>query len=247
MSKYLVVRRFLGVIVFGMLMMRPILPAQTWKPAVQIPTFHINGTARDYTGAAVDDVKVRVTFQNGKLSQTVPTTEAGFYETDLPLGVYTMTAEGPGFRRYRRPEFRVMSPLNITLDATLHRSVGSNQEYYPGPARERNDPTNTRYYDGDFFSVPSEDGVPLRLYISYVKRIRTDYSYAYTGHDDPPYDDPVFVAYNLFSLQANTVLYEMESRRLEARGNVVVEDESGKRSAVSMTFKIENGRAVPIQ
>jgi hypothetical protein len=88
-SKYLVVRRFLGVIVFGMLMMRPILPAQTWKPAVQIPTFHINGTARDYTGAAVDDVKVRVTFQNGKLSQTVTTTEAGFYETDLPLGVYT--------------------------------------------------------------------------------------------------------------------------------------------------------------
>ena len=55
------------------------------------------------------------------------------------------------------------------------------------------------------------------------------------------------MAYNLFSLQANTVLYEMESHRLEARGNVVVEDESGKRSAVSMTFKIENGRAVPIQ
>jgi lipopolysaccharide export system protein LptA len=57
----------------------------------------------------------------------------------------------------------------------------------------------------------------------------------------------VFVAYNLFSLQANTVLYEMESRRLVARGNVVVEDESGKHSAVSMTFKIEDGRAVPIE
>ena len=84
MSKYLVVRRFLSVIFFGMLMMRPILPAQTSKPAVQIPTFHINGRARDYTGAAVGDVKVRATFHNGKLSQTVTTIEAGFYETDLP-------------------------------------------------------------------------------------------------------------------------------------------------------------------
>jgi hypothetical protein len=75
-----------------------------------------------------------------------------------------MTAEGPGFRRYRRPEFRLMSPLNITLLAPSCRA-----------------------------------------------------------------------------------LYEMESRRLEARGSVVVEDESGKHSAVSMTYGIENGRAVPIQ
>src|ERR1700678_125579 len=224
-----------------MLIVCPIFQAQTAEPATQIMTFHISGTIRNYAGAAVRDVKVRATFQNGKLSQTVTMDEAGGYETDLPLGVYTMTAQGSGFRRYRRPQFRVMSQVNVTLNLTLLHSPGVVRRERGRTPEEQDIPMNTRYFDGDFFSVPSEDGVPFRLYISYVKRIRTDYSYAYTGDDEPPYDDPVFVAYNLFSLQANTVLYEMESRRLEARGNVVVEDESGKRSAVSMTFKIENG------
>jgi hypothetical protein len=142
-----------------------------------------------------------------------------------------------------------VTPINIIINVILARipprGAAFNREYGVMPQR-REGASNITYHDGDIFSIPSDDGTPFRLYIGYVKRVRTDYSYDYAGDDDPPYDDPVFVAYNLFSLRANAVLYDMESRRLEAHGNVVVEDESGKRSAVAMSFKIENGRVTAL-
>jgi hypothetical protein len=219
-------------------------------PATQVRTFHVRGTVRDFTGAPIRDVRAQVTFRNAKLSQIVSTSEAGTYETDLPLGIYTMHVEALQFRSYRRPEFRMMKPINITINVVLARVPPTrgvfNREYGALPPR-REGASNITYHDGDFFSIPSSDGAPLRLYISYVKRIRTDYSYDYAGDDDPPYEDPVFVAYDLFSLRANTVLYDMESRRLDARGNVVVEDGSGRRNAAAvMSFKIENGRATAL-
>jgi hypothetical protein len=222
------------------------LLAQMTTPSTQIQTFHVRGTVRDSTGAPIRETKVKVTFRSASLSQTVSTNDAGAYEADLPLGVYNMSVDALQFRPYRRPAFRVTSPINVTINATLpHNPQVTMREYGP-TAEERAAARNITYYDGDFFSVPADDGAPFRLYISYVKRIRTDYSYDYVGDNSPPYDDPVFAAYNLFSLQANTVLYDMESRRLDARGNVVVEDESGKRSGDSMSFKIENGRAIAL-
>ncbi|MGC2448171.1 MAG: hypothetical protein WA477_11040, partial [Candidatus Sulfotelmatobacter sp.] len=183
-----------------------------------------------------------------KLSMTVPTNGEGVYEADLPLGIYIMTAQGPPlFKRYRRPEFRVVSPINITLNATLSPMPELIDHEYAPTQEELSASKNTTYYDGDFFSVPSADGVAFRLYISYVKRVRTDYSYDYTGDNTPPYENSVFVAYNLFSLHANQVLYDMQSRRLEAQGNVVVENDSGQHRAYSMTFKIENGQAIQIR
>ncbi|MGO8794510.1 MAG: hypothetical protein ACLQLC_06785 [Candidatus Sulfotelmatobacter sp.] len=140
-----------------------------------------------------------------------------------------------------------MSPINITFNATLpHKPPMISRENPTQEERAAAKSADVRYYDGDFFAVPSEDGVPFRLYISYVKRIRSEYSYDYAGDNDPPYDDPVLVAYNLFSLQANTVHFDMKSRKLEARGNVVAEDESGQHRAYSMTFRFENGQAIPV-
>jgi len=219
-------------------------------PAAQVRTFHVRGTVRDSTRAPIREARAQVTFRSAKLSQIVSTNDLGTYETDLPLGIYTMNVEALQFRSYRRPEFRVVKPINITINVVLARvppahTAVFNREYGFVPPR-REGASNITYHDGDFFSIPSDDGVPFRLYISYVKRIRTDYSYDYAGDCDPPYDDPVFVAYNLFSLRANTVLYDMESRRLDARGNVVVEDESGKRSAASMSFRVENGRVMAL-
>jgi hypothetical protein len=190
-----------------------------------------------------------VTFQNEKLGVTVPTNEMGKYEVDLPLGLYTMSAMGSRislFRSYRRPEFRVISPINITLNVTLFRLP---------PVRGGHccrtslvNASNVTYYDGDFCSIPSQDGVPFRLYVSYAKRVRSDnYYYDHAGDDEPPYEDSVFVAYNLFSLKADSAHYDMENRKLEASGNVVAEDESGLHRAYSMTFKFENGQAILVQ
>jgi lipopolysaccharide assembly outer membrane protein LptD (OstA) len=57
------------------------------------------------------------------------------------------------------------------------------------------------------------------------------------------YETQVFVAYNLFSLQADKVTYDPQKRTIEASGNVVAVNESGTtQRAGSMAFKIENGQ-----
>jgi lipopolysaccharide export system protein LptA len=55
------------------------------------------------------------------------------------------------------------------------------------------------------------------------------------------------VAYNLFSLQADHVVYNVKFRTVEAIGNVVVVNESGAtQRAESMTLRIKNGQAIPL-
>jgi lipopolysaccharide assembly outer membrane protein LptD (OstA) len=64
----------------------------------------------------------------------------------------------------------------------------------------------------------------------------------------PHIEDPVFVAYDLFSLQADHVSFNAKQRKIEASGDVVVTNESGEtRHADSMAFKVEDGRAIPLQ
>ena len=56
-------------------------------------------------------------------------------------------------------------------------------------------------------------------------------------------NSPVFVAYNLFTLRAERVVYDVQSKTLQATGNVVTVDADGAtRRADSMTLEIENGR-----
>jgi hypothetical protein len=57
----------------------------TAPPATQPTTFHIGGTITGF-GA---DVLFAVVFE-GASSKTVMANEAGVYETNLPLGVWTM-------------------------------------------------------------------------------------------------------------------------------------------------------------
>jgi hypothetical protein len=160
----LMVTRYVSLAIFSAVFACAILSAQSAKPATQVRTFHARGTIRDSSGAAIRDARVHVTFENEKLSVTVPTNEVGDYEVDLPLGVYTMSALGSQaslFRPQRRPEFRVVSPIDITLNATLSRIPAIGDVHCC-----RNsvvNVSNVTYYDEDFFSIPSQEGVPFRL------------------------------------------------------------------------------------
>jgi lipopolysaccharide assembly outer membrane protein LptD (OstA) len=79
-----------------------------------------------------------------------------------------------------------------------------------------------------------------------MRRAATDGTYTYED-EKLPYEDPVFVAYNLFSLQADHVVYNVKFRTVEAIGNVVVVSESGAaQRAESMTLRIKNGQAIPL-
>jgi lipopolysaccharide assembly outer membrane protein LptD (OstA) len=79
-----------------------------------------------------------------------------------------------------------------------------------------------------------------------MRRQATDGLNTYTG-EKTPYNDPVFVAYNLFYLEADHVVYNIKRRIIEATGNVVVVTESGTtQRAASITVQIDNGQAIPV-
>jgi hypothetical protein len=223
---------------------------QSSTPTTQPQTFHLSGTITDPNEAVIRGVKV--TFQNEQLSKTVATNDVGVYEADLPLGLYTITAESRGFRLYRRPLFRVASLSGIVFDATL-LVAGTCDILVVGNSGRDATPEEwaAAYKDAcpseEIFPAPSKDGAPFQLSIRYGNRTANDDTHSYIGVKSP-YEAPVFVAYNLFSLQADHVVYNLKSRTIEASGNVVVANESSaKQRAGKMIFKIEDGRAILLQ
>ena len=67
----------------------------------------------------------KVTFHSDQVSQTVVADDNGFYQADIPVGLYTMTAQAQGylyrgFGPFRRPLFRLSPGRNIVLDVHLH-------------------------------------------------------------------------------------------------------------------------------
>ena len=231
---------------------------QSGSPLTKLPTFHIQGAIRYYNDSPVPGAAV--TFEGDNISKTAPADKNGFYEADLPVGIYTMSAQDLSKLHYKyvRPPFRVTSSTSVTLNVT----------FYAGSSCDLKNPTEEDVRNGcegiDLFPIPSKDNVPFQLSIQYSSRQPTDRGCEYSGlkislrpigrgdkysslKSPPDLKIRVFVAYNLFTLQAYNVVYDVQGRTLEATGDVVATnaDEATQR-ADSMTFKIENGQATPI-
>ena len=81
----------------------------------------LNGIVTDSTGAVIPGAVVRATNEMTGMATTRVTNESGNYEfTFLPPGLYTLTAQGPGFETgiYRNVELREQEPvlLSFTLE-----------------------------------------------------------------------------------------------------------------------------------
>jgi hypothetical protein len=223
--------------------------SQSTAPANQPQTFHVQGTIKDPLEGVIPGVKV--TFQNEQLTTIVTANNVGVYEADLPLGNYTMTAQGPrGFRIYHRPLFRVTSQATVVLNATLLVGdpcaemviINVSGELVTDEQRR----ALTENCPGEeLISIPAGDGLPFQLSVLYGSRTTVGNTCSYIGEKTPQYQAPVFVAYNLFSLQADKVIYDGQKRTIEANGHVVATDKSGATSrADSMAFKVKNGQVV---
>ena len=217
------------------------LLAQTSTAANREQTLRIHGTVTTavHPGHNVQGAKVTFTGQNTKKATT--TDERGFYEVDLSVGVYTMTVDPPDddLQRYQRPLFRVASATNLILNVELAPQVFC-EPGAPQPGHVPADYSPCR--EVDLFSVPSEDGIPFSVLIRCFARWKTDRGYVYGG-----VSNPVFVAYNLFTLRADHVTYDVQAKTLQATGHVVVANPDGTvQRAESMAFRIENGQASPL-
>jgi hypothetical protein len=216
-------------------------------PTTEPQTFHIRGTIKDPAGGAV--FRARVAFQSEQLSKIVLTNDAGAYEADLPLGDYTMSTQSVGFRPYRRPLFRVTSSTSLDFDVTLRPYGSCDILVFNSSGKVTPQEWAAAQQDSclqeDFLPVPFGD-VPLQLSIRYGSRTATGNAYSYAAENTNPRNTPVFVAYNLFTLQADRVLYDSKAHTIEANGNVVVVNEPGTiQRADSLIFKIDNGKVTP--
>jgi lipopolysaccharide export system protein LptA len=238
---FIVSSLLLGVLLCGSLF------GQSANPSTRPQTFHVKGTITDPNGGVVYGVKVA--FQSEGLTKAVLTNGAGVYETDLPLGDYTMTAQSQAFRPYRRPLFRLTEPANLIFDITL-RVRGScdvlvfNSSGKVTPEDWVAAQSNACLRE-DSFLASSGDGAPFQLFIAYGSRATSGSVYSYAG-EKTPNATAVFATYNLFSLQADKIIYDDKNRMIEASGNVVVVNEPGTvQRADAITFKIADGQAIP--
>jgi len=211
-------------------------------------TFHVRGKIVDSHNSAI--VGAELKFEGSKTTVTVFSDSQGFYHAKLPVGLYSMTvAKGP--RDYRRPLFRVSSPKTIVLDVPLYPPLrncdsGIISVTQPDGTPEKTEtvvtPDEFRDKCGgwDRYPLPSDEGVPFELLVRYSNRLRRDSERIYNGG----FQNPVSVAFNLFTLTADHVTYDMASRTLVAIGNVTItKGSAGSTHANSVKFRIDNARA----
>jgi hypothetical protein len=220
--------------------------------------FHIQGTI--YGPPNFAQLKfmegIEVQFQSGRSITTVFANDKGFYTADLPLGLYKMTARGPKmghkqdiFSDYVRL-FRVASPTTIVIDGTLYMERTSCDILVGGTPEQQATKLKDSCGGADSFQIPGRDGTLFELVVRYPRRrITSDGSYIYSVDATAQPQVPVFVAYNLFSLEASEVTYAPKKRTIEVNGAFMAVHDSGSPPQVahSKTFKVENGQALQVQ
>jgi hypothetical protein len=196
--------------------------------------------------------RTEVTFQGEHETKTVVVDDKGFYSANLPVGIYKMIARGPtiwpqALTEYTRL-FRVASPTTVIFSGALYMARMNCDAVVGGETEQQKTEAWKNICGGeDSFTVPPKDSALLQLYIQYPQRQPSDRGYLYTSNKITEPDVPVFVAYNLFSLEANSVVYDVKTRTIAASGNVVVADGSGTtRHADSLGFRIEDGQVIPL-
>lgn len=228
---------------YAALLFCPLLFGQSLRPATPPLTFRMSGTI---TGGQ----SLAVVFE-GASSRTVLTNEAGVYEADLPLGIWTMKVflHGPdgkiftNMMRYRRPPFRVTAPTSMVFDISLPQGSLCTMVVFGrdgGPAtQEEKDHVKGWCAGEEFFSVPS-DSVPFEVHLWGGSK----FAACSWVNDHGGVCKRAFATYNTLSVQADDITYDPGESILEAHGNVVIQDESGTRKALTMTFYVHDGHAI---
>ena len=86
----------------------------------------ISGFIKDPSGATIANAKVTIRNNTGVERQTT-TNDSGYYVvTNVPPGLYTMTAEAPGFQRYETTNNKLDPSADLVIDAAL--TVGASSQ-----------------------------------------------------------------------------------------------------------------------
>ena len=104
----------------GILTICAMLIALLAAPAFAQTSGRISGTVRDPNGVPVPGVTVTVTNQDTLATRVVRSSTGGVYEViDLPPGLYTVSADLPGYRMVVQRDRRLAGGAALTVDFGL--------------------------------------------------------------------------------------------------------------------------------
>jgi hypothetical protein len=87
----------------------------------------ISGFVKDPSGAVVPKAQVTVKNESSGVERSVNTNESGFYTvTNIPPGMYTITANAPGFKKFESSKNKLDASAALAIDVPL--SVGAASE-----------------------------------------------------------------------------------------------------------------------
>jgi hypothetical protein len=185
---------------------------------------HVRGTIFDSNEAVVPNVKV--VFEAAGMKREAVTNEEGFYEIELPVGVYRVTTNSMGFCASQRAPFRVRTSSDTLINLTLVVCPLANILKYDEAGKYVGE--ECRYIDpfeSESFPVTKMSGIQLDLLIRYGKRQEKESILEYQGakveNGVPP---GVTVSYDVLTIVADKVRFNKQMLMLEAEGRVVVED-----------------------
>jgi hypothetical protein len=80
----------------------------------------IVGFAKDPSGAVIPNAKMTITNEATGQDRSASTNESGYYVvTNLPPGVYTVTAEAQGFKKFVSEQNRLQPNFTLSVDVSL--------------------------------------------------------------------------------------------------------------------------------
>src|SRR5439155_7358885 len=110
--------------VWVLLMLVAAVPATT---SAQFDSGQISGFVRDAQQAAIPGATVTVTNQGNGDHRSTVTNAAGFYVVpDVPVGIYSVTVELSGFKKFVQTDLRLSAASQMAVDGVLE--VGSLEE-----------------------------------------------------------------------------------------------------------------------
>lgn len=200
---------------------------------------HVKGTIFDSNGSVVTNVTV-VFETNGHTSKVV-TDQEGYYEIELPIGLYSVTTHVAGFCASQRALFRVQPSSNTLINLTLTvcpladilkmdksgRIIGEEERYI--------DP-----FESESFRIRTSPGAQLNLLIRYGQHHRTNGIVEYHGAklmNGVP--SGVTISYDVLTIVADKVRLNKKTLLLQAEGNVILEDGKSRKTfaQVEVNFK----------
>jgi predicted heme/steroid binding protein len=96
------------------------------KVQAQSDLGRISGFVKDQSGATIANAKVTVRNVNGVERQTITNDSGHYVITNVPAGLYTMTAEATGFQKFLSANNKLDPSADLVIDATL--TVGSSTQ-----------------------------------------------------------------------------------------------------------------------